>query len=261
VVAKGVSDSWKKFRFAPRAGDRYKVMAIRPTRRQFLAGCVGTGLAVATGCGTTAQVGRSALPGVAWPSLGTPPIPDGQPYDPNIRVARVTPGKLIPRSHWAKAGPITSRVNPMGRVNSITVHHEGAAGSPVTFTDVSSTAARLEIIRQAHLERMAAGDIGYHFVIDRAGRIWEGRSLAYQGAHVKYHNEHNIGVMVLGNFEIQKPAGPQLTTLRSLVRSLRNKFGVDTGAIYTHRELGPTSCPGSALQPKVDLMRRRNAFA
>jgi hypothetical protein len=38
---------------------------------------------------------------------------------------------------------------------------------------------------------LLSADIGYHYTIDPTGRIWEGRPVQYQGAHVKMNNEHN----------------------------------------------------------------------
>ena len=111
--------------------------------------------------------------------------------------------RLMLRSTWAKAAPVTSRLNPMGSIKLITVHHEG--WTPVFFTGADLTAQRLDLVRRSHIERMDAGDIGYHFIIDRAGLLWHGRELRYQGAHVKDHNSNNLGIMVLGNFDLQQP--------------------------------------------------------
>ena len=30
-------------------------------------------------------------------------------------------------------------------------------------------------------------DVGYHYAVDRAGRVWECRPLTWQGAHVRNH--------------------------------------------------------------------------
>ena len=237
---------------------------MKVTRRQFLAAGLGTSALLLSGCGKPLAAGLTGgLPGAPWPEAIARPDPSGRVYQPVAdRVfTDAMLGQVIPRSRWAKAGPILKRINPMNGISRITVHHEGAAGSPVYFSDMASTAQRLEMIRNAHLERMSAADIGYHYVIDRAGRLWEGRDLKYQGAHVKDRNEHNIGVMVLGNFDIQSPADAQLDTLRDTVRALRRRHQVSTSAIYTHQELGPTECPGKALQPQMVQMRNRHAFA
>jgi N-acetyl-anhydromuramyl-L-alanine amidase AmpD len=147
-----------------------------------------------------------------------------------------------------------ARILPMGTVERITVHHEGS--TEVTFADWVSTAQRLEMIRQSHLERLHAGDIGYHYVIDRAGNIWQGRDIAFQGAHVRDHNAGNVGVMVLGNFDVQRPTDAQLATLRTTVATLRQAYRVPLGRVYTHKELNPTECPGINLQGRMVAFRQ-----
>jgi N-acetylmuramoyl-L-alanine amidase len=147
----------------------------------------------------------------------------------------------------------------MKGVSRITIHHEGH--TPVWFTDERSTKARLEQVRSIHTRDRRWGDIGYHYIIDRAGRIIEGRSVAYQGAHVSKQNPHNIGVMLLGNFEKQSPSQAQLTALQSTLRHLMGRYKVPVNRVYTHRELGPTVCPGRNLQPRIASLRTSGALA
>jgi len=240
------------------------------TRRIFLAG----GLATIAGC-TAAQTGGSGDHSVLWPEPDDTygprkrhtPSTDYQRPEPVSRVAAkpqantdvAIPFRAIPRGRWARQAPIPSRLNPMRQVAKITVHHEG--WTPVWFTDTTATAARLELIRKSHLNRMRAGDIGYHFIIDRAGRVWEGRSLRYQGAHVKANNEYNIGVMCLGNFDKQSPSSRQLLGLQNTLALLMKQYRVPLGRVYTHQEINPTACPGKNLQPRVAALRSNGHLA
>ena len=89
-----------------------------------------------------------------------------------------------------------------------------------------------------------------------AGRLWHGRDLRYQGAHVPAHNEHNIGVMVLGNFDLQQPTRAQMVTLQDTLIRLKRIYRVPVTRLYTHQELTPTRCPGSSLQPQMVDLRR-----
>jgi hypothetical protein len=118
-------------------------------------------------------------------------------------------------------------------------------------------AARIERYRVGHRAR-GWGDIGYHLVIDRGGAVWQGRSVRWQGAHVKDHNEGNIGVLVMGNFEVQQPAPAQLDTLARVVADLRRIYRIPQGRVMTHREWAgaQTLCPGRSLQPAVERIRR-----
>jgi len=162
-----------------------------------------------------------------------------------------------PRFLWAKAPPIKGLVNPMLPVTTITVHHDGL-DQLIWSTDPRAMAERIERYRVGHLAR-GWGDIGYHLVIDRSGVLWQGRSIRWQGAHVKNHNEGNIGVLVMGNFEEQKPTAAQIQTLRRVIVDLRRVYGVREGQLYTHREWpdADTLCPGRNLQPRVSTLRHQ----
>ena len=133
-----------------------------------------------------------------------PCIPDETPYTPAPRVKTPatpsTPAEVVTihkRSEWADAQPMVDRLDPMGQPTRITVHHEGVDCAHLSGTAVCE---RLRAIRSNQIKTKAqgglgAGDIGYHFVIDSSGAIWEGRPMKYQGAHAGnfYLNQGNIG--------------------------------------------------------------------
>lgn len=211
-------------------------------RRAFL--LTGLGL-VLTGC---SQPRTADLPSPAWPN-DTPPSPE--PYSPSEprsttpTVAR--PGHVIPRSTWASAQPVPRLMNRMSPVRYITIHHDGMR--PFLSTDQRSTGARLDAIRNAH-RGMDWGDIGYHFAVDRNGRVWECRPLVYQGAHVKNHNPGNIGVVALGNFDEQTPSSAQLEAVKRHVTWLMRTYRVPVSRVRTHQEweTARTRCPGTHMQ-------------
>lgn len=156
-----------------------------------------------------------------------------------------TPPGVIPRSTWTRAGTIASLANPMNGIGRITVHH-----TAVVSTDIRSqadTVRMLNSVRNSHLKRGWA-DIGYHYAIDPQGRIWEGRPLSWQGAHVEDTNEHNLGIVMLGNFDRQSPTQASLASLDSFLVDSARRYRVPLNRIYTHRELKPTECPGTSLQ-------------
>jgi len=180
--------------------------------------------------------------------------------EPVVRARTMEGLHAIPRSQWAAGQPNPKKMYKMGRVERLTIHHEGSP-KPVTFTDLRSTRARLEAIRRYHTGKRGWGDIGYHYMIDRSGRVWEGRPVMYQGAHVRKHNENNIGIMVLGNFEKQAPSDAQLAAVQTTVASLRRQYRVDMKNVRSHREWVATTCPGRYLQPRFAAMRSNGAFA
>jgi hypothetical protein len=183
-------------------------------------------------------------PGMPW----SPPVPPVAPP------SGTGPLRAIARSAWTNRPPMYARILPMNGVERITVHHEGSGA--VEFSDAASTAQRLEMVREYHAVERGWGDIGYHYVIDRAGRVWQGRDVAYQGAHVRDHNAHNLGVMVLGNFDLQRPTDVQVSTLRASLVTLQRSYRIPTQHVYTHQELNPTECPGVALQRDMVVLRR-----
>jgi N-acetyl-anhydromuramyl-L-alanine amidase AmpD len=164
---------------------------------------------------------------------------------------------VVARGRWCSQGIAHLDIDAMNGIQRITVHHEGF--QPVYFRDERSTAQRINAVRNAHLARGWA-DIGYHFIIDREGRIWEGRDLRYQGAHASDQNEHNIGVMLLGNFDRQAPTQAQTSSLQLTLNSLMRSHHVRKNRVFTHQELPrqATSCPGRSLQAHMVTLRRGN---
>lgn len=174
--------------------------------------------------------------------------------------ARIVParGKVtaVSRNSWGATPAIPAKMKQMNGVKRLTIHHEGSA-KPNSDATPTQVAATLRLIQSQHRKRMSAGDIGYHFIIDRTGVIWQGRDWAYQGAHTSGANSNNLGVMLLGNFEIQQPTQAQLQSLHSLVASLSRKFGLNPATdIYGHSDFCNTACPGKHLKPQVQALRR-----
>lgn len=163
--------------------------------------------------------------------------------------------EIIQRKDWAPLSS-TKAANalPMGQVTRITVHHDGI-DPPADLETYEQVLAHVQSIRMYHLSRGWA-DVGYHFLIDPAGRVWKGRPLSWQGAHVSGDNEENIGIVLLGNFQQQHPSEQALESLAALIRSLKNRYAVQDYRVYTHRELsGKTECPGDHLQAVVNQVR------
>ncbi len=156
-----------------------------------------------------------------------------------------TPPGVIPRSRWTQSRTIAALANPMNGISRITVHHTAVVSTSVRTE--SDAITMINSTRNAHLRRGWA-DIGYHYVIDPQGRIWEGRPLSWQGAHVEATNEHNLGIVLLGNFDRQTPTPAALSSLDSFLVDSARRYRVPVNRIYTHRELKPTECPGTSLQ-------------
>lgn len=248
------------------------------TRRQALTAglSVGLGTIVLGGCASTSPPPSTtgATRPSPWQGFPAKPTqrngyqtvpPSHQPVanHPAHNPTAPTPNVVVPginaigRSGWTATGPVGSKVNPMQSVNKLTIHHEG--WDAVYFTDQRTTGQRIEKIRRYHVESNKWGDIGYHYVVDRGGRLWEARPLQYQGAHVRNNNPNNIGILVLGNFEKQAPSSAQLRTLFATTQSLCRQHGIRANRVRSHREINPTTCPGRNLQNRMDALRAQVA--
>ncbi|MDR3078053.1 MAG: peptidoglycan recognition protein family protein [Planctomycetota bacterium] len=250
-----------------------------PTRRDFLrlAG-IGAAALLLPGCGQSASAFAppsrpsrrpSRQAAYASPSPASLAEPPGQPQvvllqppptEPQIQaqIAGRASGRMtaISRQTWGAADAIPGKMTPMNGVTRLTIHHEGSA-KPNNDNSPAQVAATLRLIQGQHRKRMGAGDIGYHFIIDRTGAVWQGRDWKYQGAHASGANPHNLGIMLLGNFEIQQPTAQQLASLRLLSVSLARKYGLNPAAdIFAHCDFGNTQCPGRNLKPQVASLRR-----
>ncbi len=228
------------------------------SRRSFV--MLGAGILLG-GCAnsTTQRAGAVALPPPPWDHRGAAPgSPPPAISDPPV--IRTTTGfaQVRPRSSWAGGRPVATLMNQMTPITAITVHHDAMQFTGTTDLDSKS---RLEAIRRGH-RREQWGDIGYHFAIDRRGVIWEGRPLGWQGAHVKNRNEGNVGIMLFGNFEHQRPSTAQLAALHRHVIAVRKRYKIVSRKVLTHREWpgAQTLCPGRSLQSHMVDARRRKAF-
>jgi len=239
------------------------------SRRLFLQASAVAGLFAAAGCQNQSGGYPDPIdPGAGSAGMPTSPRPSSQPVPPP-RVATPSRSQPLPggggitpttaqgvirRSNWTRAGIARpNEIFQLRNVTRITIHHEGV--NPFTTTSEDAIRQRLEIIRRGHVTVRGWADIGYHYLIDPAGRIWEGRSVQYQGAHVKDQNEGNLGIMVIGNFEKQTPNAAQTSTLTRFVASQMRQYRVPVSRLFTHRELAPTECPGRNLQQYLVMAR------
>lgn len=243
------------------------------SRRRFIQKTSLTSLAALlglNGCEST-QTSRSRIGGsdlewgdprrpiepIATSPYRTPakPQPQAAPWKPATSTVRIGGVEAITRSQWTSSLPKPGQTSPMNGINRITLHHAGMGA--VTITDPTWSKNHVEYIRNSHVKGRGWGDIGYHLIIDRAGRVYEGRPVTRQGAHVSRNNEHNLGILVIGNFEKQAPSRQQLDAVQKTMITLNKTLRISSKRFYTHRELKPTACPGKHLQPRIESIRSR----
>ena len=98
--------------------------------------------------------------------------------------------------------------------------------------------------------------IGYHYVVRSDGVVESGRPERCQGAHAGSleANRRLLGVAVAGDFgqardlRADQFGSVQLLALRSLVRDICRRYGIDRRSVLPHRALVPaTECPGQSF--------------
>ncbi|MGP4042853.1 peptidoglycan recognition protein family protein [Streptomyces sp. 2A115] len=162
---------------------------------------------------------------------------------------------------------------------TLTVHHTA------TVNDDPDPAATVRAIYQLHAITNDWGDIGYHFLIDEAGTIYEGRYSGDDGIpahdadsklvtafHAAGFNSGNLGIALLGTLVDQGPTDAARTALTRLVRVLTRFHGVDPKAQVTytnpingttrdvpeisgHRDWMATECPGAVMYGELAALR------
>jgi len=146
------------------------------------------------------------------------------------------------RSEWGARSPACS--SSMGSITRMTIHH---TESPTN--DAMSPEARLRQIQSYAMDVKGWCDIGYHYLISRDGRIWEGRPETQLGAHTGGANAGNIGIAFMGTHNTTPITQTQLDAAAALVKSIADRRGVtlDRAHVKGHSELNTITCPGQAL--------------
>ncbi len=79
----------------------------------------------------------------------------------------------------------------------------------------------------------------------------------WQGAHAgrdkrdRNNNVGNIGICLIGNFDVDRPSAASLRSLKKLVLTLRNQYRIPAQGIRGHMDWKQTECPGHNLLPFV----------
>jgi N-acetyl-anhydromuramyl-L-alanine amidase AmpD len=130
----------------------------------------------------------------------------------------------------------------MGAVGRITLHHT----AEVPGMEGRDDAEVVRAIQRYHRDHLDWADIGYHWLVGRDGRVYEGREAGVQGAHAGgENNRHNLGIALLGEFTDALPPPAQLQAIQALLADRLALHGVPRTEVFGHRDLAPTECPGS----------------
>jgi len=211
------------------------------------------------------------------------------PSDPSDKPAVGPPdGKGLPsapavhrRTSWG-ARPGSAAPEYADEVRMAFVHHTVNANG-YAAADVP---AMLRGIQAYHMDANGWSDIGYNLLIDRFGRVWEGRDGGLNrpviGAHTGGLNTNSFGVALIGDFSSVSPASAAVDSLVQVLAWRLGAAGVDAkgtatmlsrgendkfpaGTVVTlptiagHRDGKSTSCPGQRLYAMLPGIRDRVA--
>ncbi|MDN0200946.1 peptidoglycan recognition protein [Streptomyces sp. S.PNR 29] len=163
------------------------------------------------------------------------------------------------------------------KVKAAFVHHTASGGT----YGCSQAPSLIRGIYRYHVRSMGWRDIGYNFVVDKCGKIYEGRAGGVAkpvlGAHTRGFNSHSMGIAVLGSYDARKPSSAAVKAVARLSAWKLGLYGVNPrgktylksggGNLYRkgrkarlnvisgHRDGFATSCPGGQLYRKLGAAR------
>jgi hypothetical protein len=144
---------------------------------------------------------------------------------------------IVSREDWGARSPRSVvRVSWSSRKEFVVHHSAGPKSQSVRS------------IQDFHMDSNGWSDIGYNFLVDEHGKVYEGRGWLVVGAHAPGHNTSGIGVCYIGN---NNPTDKALKAVRGLYQEANRRAGRKL-KVLGHREVYPTSCPGSKLQGWID---------
>lgn len=189
---------------------------------------------------------------------------------------------IIARSSWATRSCRPRVPAVFGTVELAFVHHTVSSN----HYRPSQSASMVRAICLFHKYGNGWNDIGYNFVVDRFGQIFEAREggidEAIVGAQAGGYNTFSSGVALLGNFAAQAPTRRTFEALADLLAWKLALHGIElpgtatvrvtrAGAGYSrypagahvrlqriagHRDGDTTECPGSAMYRQLPRLRK-----
>ncbi|MEU6663661.1 FG-GAP-like repeat-containing protein [Streptomyces sp. NPDC046821] len=219
----------------------------------------------------------------ASPDPSETPSPDPTQTIPTPLPSTVVKPPIITQAEWGADTNYNGTPEYDGSIKAAVVHHTGEDSD--NAVPCSQSRQRVHTVQQGH---MAKGwyDIGYNFLVDRCGQIFEGRSggmdLPVHGAHDYGFNTDTVGISYIGNFMTAKPTPAALNSIARVVAWKFGQYGItanskvtltsngDQGVsdnkiplgqsvtldrVFGHRDTGTTLCPGDNLYGKLATIR------
>ncbi len=191
-------------------------------------------------------------------------------YGSGIPVAKISADgaglgpNIISRKSWEANEGYMKWAPEYAEVKAIVIHHT-AGEQAATTTD---QAAAMRNLYYGHAVSFGWGDIGYNYVVDANGAIYEGRAGGNSAVagHALGYNYGTIGISVIGDYTTRVPSADQTKAIEDLVAYLAYKNNLDIGnkvflkdktinVVSGHRDLNPTACPGENIYIRMDEIR------
>ncbi|MFG3497080.1 N-acetylmuramoyl-L-alanine amidase [Streptomyces sp. NPDC047928] len=219
----------------------------------------------------------------ASPSTTSPaPSPSTTPGPPST----MPQPPITSRAGWGadeSISPEEPSYLPGGKVKAVVVHHTAESN---TYT-CADAPRMVRGIYAYHVQRLGWKDIGYNFLVDKCGTVYEGRKggvdRPVQGAHAYGFNAETTGISVLGTYTEAAPSTAAMTSVARIAAWKLGQYGVDptgtttltagasgsnyfhkswaSGAkltfptIHGHRDGYNTQCPGNAFYDRLSTLR------
>ncbi|MGA5604255.1 peptidoglycan recognition protein family protein [Streptomyces griseoincarnatus] len=167
------------------------------------------------------------------------------------------------------------------KVKAAFVHHTASGNS----YSCSQAPSLIRGFYRYHTKSLGWRDIGYNFLVDKCGRIYEGRAggvaKPVKGAHTMGFNSKTTGIAVIGSYGSKKPSSKAVKAVARLTAWKLGLHGMNPkkktsltsggGNLYAkgkkvkmkvisgHRDGFNTSCPGGKLHKKLGSVRSKAA--
>jgi hypothetical protein len=189
---------------------------------------------------------------------------------------------IVTRAGWGANEEIVRARPTYAPADRLAVVHHTASTNSYTR---AQAAAIVRGIEAYHVQGNGWNDIGYNFLVDRFGTVYEGRGGGVDrnvvGAHSEGFNTGTVGVSLIGNFTTATPPKAQQDALVTLLAWRLDVAHVDplSTVVYTsggnakfkagklvtlraisgHRDTGPSECPGTGAYRLLPALTKRVA--
>ena len=234
------------------------------------------------------QVDPAAMTLSASPAWATQPAavsaaPAAAPaLAPAATTANGLPVAVTTRAEWGANASYMSWDPEYARAGHVVVHHTAGTNS----YSAGQSASIVRGIYYYHAVTLDWGDIGYNFLVDKFGTVFEGRSGSVAapagkmsiGAHARGVNTGTMGISMMGDYSAVSPSDAQLSSVGKMAGWFLKRAGISdvTGwaglhvwtteryqagstvsmpRILGHRDVGYTTCPGNVGYSKLDAIR------